>query len=121
MIHNGLNNARNELSMLKSVWLEVLQVYTMRKLKKSKIFTIADVGHIWFGHFEVKMISNGQNNARNEFSMLNSVGLDVLHVYMMSKLKKLGFSLWQLAAIFDSDILKNVPGWCSITSVIFQV
>ena len=67
------------------------------------------------------MISKGQNNARNEFHMLNSAGLEVLYVYMMPKLKKLEFSLWPVAAIFDSAILKNVLGWCSITSVIFQV
>ena len=56
------------------------------------------------------MISKGHKNSRNEFSMLKSAGLDVLHVHMMSKLRKLGFSLWQVAAIFDSAILKNVPG-----------
>ena len=67
------------------------------------------------------MICKGQNNARNELSMLKSAGLEVLDEYMMPKLKTLGFSLWPVVAIFDSAILKNVPGWCSITSVILQV
>ena len=50
------------------------------------------------------MILNRENNARNEFRKLKSVEMDVLHLYIRQKAKKLDFASRPRAAIFDLAI-----------------
>ena len=69
---------------------------------------------------KVKMIPNHENNVRNEFSMLNSVELDVLHLHILQKIKTLDFTSSPRAAIFDLAIAPFVAGWETSTSVIFH-
>ena len=67
------------------------------------------------------MTPNGPDNARNELRTQKLVGLEVLQVYFLLNTQKLRFPRRPAAAIFESAITQKVPGWCSITSVIFHV